>query len=118
MAEASTSSPLAVLTAPGPLKEKPAQVKAALDQWLIAQPPWVDAASAGLFGSFQGAFLGTLMGNMTKMNLEQGGAPMGEPSSGPLSHMHMISFCAPAAHAPGAGRSPAAAPTLQALPPR
>jgi hypothetical protein len=118
MAEASTSSPLAVLTAPGPLKEKPAQVKAALDQWLIAQPAWVDAASAGLFGSFQGAFLGTLMGSMTKMNLEQGGAPMGELSSGPASRTHVVSFRTLAAHAPGARCSPAAAPTVQARAPR
>jgi hypothetical protein len=74
---ASTSSPLGVLMGPTPLKDKPALLKAAYDSWVTTQPPWVESVASGGFGAFQGAFLGTLMGSMTQMNLEQG-APASE----------------------------------------
>lgn len=69
---AASSNPLAVLSGPGKLQDKPKQLKEAFDKWIAAQPPWVDGMSQGFFGAFQGAFLGTLMGTMTKNALEGG----------------------------------------------
>jgi hypothetical protein len=61
---------LAVLSGPGKLQDKPKLLKEAFDSWVKIQPPYVEALSAGLFGTFQGAFLGTLMGSMTKSGMD------------------------------------------------
>lgn len=76
-ATAPAENPLAVLKAPGALKDKPKQFKAAIDAWVKVQPPWVEAASTGLFGSVQGAFLGTLMGTMAQSGMGDGAAAAG-----------------------------------------
>jgi hypothetical protein len=61
---------LAVLRGPEKLQDKPKLVKDAFDSWVKIQPPYVEALAAGLFGTFQGAFLGTLMGSMTKSGMD------------------------------------------------
>lgn len=67
---AGDGNPLAVLSGPGKLQDKPKMLKEAFDSWVKIQPPYVDALAAGLFGTFQGAFLGTLMGSMTKSGMD------------------------------------------------
>lgn len=63
-------NPLAVLSGPGRLQDKPQLLKEAFDSWVKVQPPYVEAMTAGLFGTFQGAFLGTLMGSMTQNTMD------------------------------------------------
>lgn len=74
MSEQVAFNPLQILAQPGPLKEKPQQLKENWDRWVVTKAPWVEGLSSGAFGAFQGAFLGTLMGSMTKMQGDVGGA--------------------------------------------
>eukprot|EP00887_Chlorella_sp_A99_P003471 scaffold7.g3471.t1 len=71
------------------LQDLPKQAQDALQQWVTKQPAWVDGVAQGLMGSVQGAFLGTVMGFMTKMSAETAGAagsalPAGMMQAGPL----------------------------------
>jgi hypothetical protein len=80
---------LAVLRGPEKLQDKPKLVKDAFDSWVKIQPPYVEALAAGLFGTFQGAFLGTLMGSMTKSGMDA--APPGRFSF-PAAQLLSTSF--------------------------
>ena len=75
------SGPLAILASPGKIQDKPKQLKEAFDAWVKFQPPYVEALSAGLFGCFQGAFLGTLMGSMTQNAAGEVGSGTPRPSN-------------------------------------
>lgn len=50
--------------------EKPEKFKEAVNAWTAKQPLWVEGAVAGITGSFQGAFLGVVMGAVGKMNMD------------------------------------------------
>lgn len=84
------NSPLAILSGPGKIQDKPKQLKAVFDTWVKTQPPYIEGLSAGFFGAFQGAFLGTLMGYMTKNTADQAasGAPLAPPPPSPLLLPH------------------------------
>lgn len=61
------------------MKEKPEQLKSGMDGWVKTQPAWVEGVVVGLAGSMQGAFLGTVMGSVGKMNVDaaaSSGTPM------------------------------------------
>ena len=79
---ATAVNPLAVLSSPSKLQDKPKELRAAFDSWVAVQPPWVEGLSAGFFGAFQGAFLGTLMGSMAKNTLEPGATSGRSPRVG------------------------------------
>lgn len=80
------SNPLAVLSGPGKLQDKPKLLKEAFDSWVKIQPPYVEALSAGLFGTLQGAFLGTLMGSMTKNTMDTAAASKSTRICIPILH--------------------------------
>lgn len=67
-------------------KLNPQNLQGEFTKWISAQPPWVEVASAALFGSMQGAFLGSVMGSMTKMNVDQ--AAVSSPDS-PIGMMKL-----------------------------
>lgn len=83
-----SANPLAVLASPGPLQNKPRQVKEAFEAWVKTQPPWVAGVSSGFFGAFQGAFLGTLMGTMARGAFDQPGGAGKNPTISILFLMH------------------------------
>lgn len=61
------------------VKEKPEQFKASMEAWCKKQPAWVEGVVLGVQGSFQGLFLGAVMGTVGKMNVDaaaSSGAPM------------------------------------------
>ncbi|KAL4425335.1 hypothetical protein ABPG75_009351 [Micractinium tetrahymenae] len=61
------------------VKEKPEQLKASVEVWCKKQPAWVEGVVLGVQGSFQGLFLGAVMGTVGKMNVDaaaSSGAPM------------------------------------------
>ena len=47
-----------------PMKEKPERIQKAYEAWVAKQAPAVEGGFSAVFGSLQGAFLGTLMGTM------------------------------------------------------
>jgi hypothetical protein len=74
MAATAPANPLAVLSAPGRVQDKPAALKAAVEAWVAAQPAWGQALAAAGSGAAQGAFLGALMGQLTSQSLDAPGA--------------------------------------------
>lgn len=61
------------------VKEKPEELKASVEAWCRKQPAWVEGVAVGVQGSFQGMFLGAVMGTVGKMNVDaaaSSGAPM------------------------------------------
>ena len=61
------AGPLAILKN-NKLQDVPKKLRVEAEKWLVRQPPWVEAISTGLFGSFQGAFLGGMMGYVSGCN--------------------------------------------------
>lgn len=54
-----------------PMKEKPEKIQKAYEAWVAKQAPAVEGGFSAVFGSLQGAFLGTLMGTMTQGSLAE-----------------------------------------------
>ena len=50
----------------------PKRIRGQAEEWLAKQPPAIEVAVATLLGSGQGAFLGSVMGTMTKLDPNAG----------------------------------------------
>ena len=60
------------LSLPDKLMAGPKRLREQLETWVSRQPPYVEVAVATALGGGQGAFLGTVMGTMTKLDPNAG----------------------------------------------
>lgn len=60
------------LSLPDRVLAGPRRIRQQADHWIAAQPPYIEVAVATLLGGGQGAFLGTIMGTMTKLDPNAG----------------------------------------------
>ena len=57
---------------PDRLLAGPKRFRRQAESWIAQQPPYIEVAVATLMGGGQGAFLGTVMGTMTKLDPNAG----------------------------------------------
>ena len=56
------------LTLPDKILAGPKRIRLQAETWIAKQPPYIEVAVATMLGGGQGAFLGTVMGTMTKLD--------------------------------------------------
>lgn len=68
------------MTLPDKLLAGPKRFRRQAETWIAQQPPYVEVAVATMLGGGQGAFLGTIMGTMTKLDPNAGKFPFSPPA--------------------------------------
>ena len=65
------------LSLPDKLLAGPKRIRLQTESWIAKQPPYIEVAVATFLGGGQGAFLGTIMGSMSKLDPNLGNPPAG-----------------------------------------